>query len=73
LSRQLANCGKTAAANHIEHKLDAAFCDGHDLHPKSNIKNMSSDNPLTDKDRTPWLEQLRNHAIVKNSRASKSQ
>jgi len=65
LSRELADFGKTVTAKHFEHCLDAGFCDSPDLRPKSNIKNMSSDTPLTNKDQTPWLEQLRDHAIEK--------
>ncbi len=61
----VAGCGKTTVAKHLAHCLDAGFFDGDDLHPKSNIEKMSSGIPLTDKDRFPWLERLRDHAIEK--------
>lgn len=59
----VAGCGKTTVAEHLANCLGAGFCDGDDFHPKSNIDKMSSGIPLTDDDRLPWLERLRDHAI----------
>ena len=59
----VAGCGKTTVAEHLAHCLGAGFCDGDDHHPTSNIEKMSSGVPLTDEDRFPWLERLRDHAI----------
>lgn len=38
------------------------FIDGDGLHPKANIDKMASGQPLTDKDREPWLEIIRTKA-----------
>ena len=38
------------------------YIEGDDLHPQSNIDKMAAGHPLTDADREPWLELLRNTA-----------
>ncbi|MGC2628116.1 MAG: gluconokinase, partial [Candidatus Udaeobacter sp.] len=35
------------------------FIEGDDFHPPGNIEKMRSGHPLSDKDRWPWLERLR--------------
>lgn len=59
----VAGCGKSTIAEHLAKCLNAGFYDGDDLHPASNIEKMSQGIPLTDSDRLPWLEALRDHAI----------
>jgi gluconokinase len=42
--------------------LDLPYVEGDDLHPRSNIEKMSSEQPLTDSDREPWLKLIRTTA-----------
>ncbi|KAM7537755.1 hypothetical protein Aperf_G00000059882 [Anoplocephala perfoliata] len=57
-------CGKTTIASYIHHYINCIFIEGDELHSAENIAKMSSGIPLTDEDRQPWLESIRN-AIVK--------
>ncbi|GAA5168518.1 gluconokinase [Ornithinimicrobium tianjinense] len=50
--------GKSTVAELLVEQLGWDFCEGDDLHPRSNIDKMSSGQPLTDEDRWPWLEAL---------------
>ncbi|WP_340620903.1 gluconokinase [Xenorhabdus siamensis] len=61
--------GKSAVANGITRKLDAAFLDGDFLHPRANIKKMAEGHALNDDDRQPWLEAL-NDAIFAMQRTN---
>jgi gluconokinase/shikimate kinase len=40
----------------LAHRLRWPFQEGDDLHPESNIEKMRAGHPLSDQDRTPWLE-----------------
>lgn len=51
----VAGCGKSSVGQAIAEQIGAAFIDGDDLHPSSNIEKMSAGIPLTDQDRAPWL------------------
>jgi gluconokinase len=48
--------GKTGISRRIAKRLDRAWLDADDLHPKSNIEKMAAGFPLTDEDRWPWLD-----------------
>jgi gluconokinase/shikimate kinase len=48
--------GKTTVASMLAHRLRWPFQEGDDLHPESNIEKMRAGHPLSDQDRTPWLE-----------------
>ncbi len=54
----VAGCGKTSVGLAVADALGAAFIDGDDLHPASNIAKMSAGQPLTDADRAPWLAKV---------------
>ncbi|GAO49365.1 thermoresistant gluconokinase [Saitoella complicata NRRL Y-17804] len=58
-----ASCGKTSAAEAISQELRFTYLEGDDYHPPENIKKMSEGHALTDDDRWPWLERLREAAI----------
>ncbi len=62
----VAGCGKSTVGEAVADATGAAFIDGDNLHPASNIAKMSSGQPLTDDDRAPWLDKvgktLRDHA-----------
>ncbi len=51
----VAGCGKSSVGRALADRLDAAYVDGDDLHPTSNIEKMSAGMPLDDVDRAPWL------------------
>jgi gluconokinase len=51
--------GKTTVGKLLARELGWRFLEADDFHPASNLEKMRSGHPLTDKDRWPWLEQLR--------------
>ncbi len=52
-------CGKTTIAKLLAKNLNWQFFDADDFHPTANVKKMRNGIPLTDEDRTGWLESLR--------------
>jgi len=50
--------GKTSVGERLAASLGAQFLEGDAYHPEANIEKMSAGVPLTDEDRTPWLETL---------------
>jgi len=50
--------GKTSVGERLASSLGAQFLEGDAYHPEANIEKMSAGVPLTDEDRTPWLETL---------------
>ena len=55
----VSGAGKTTVGKLLARELGWRFIEGDDFHPAANIEKMRSGHPLTDKDRWPWLEQLR--------------
>lgn len=55
----VAGSGKSTIGRALAEALGRAFEEGDDHHPAENVAKMSSGIPLTDGDRTPWLESLR--------------
>ena len=60
----VSGCGKSTVARHLAIRLRARFRDGDELHPPQNIALMAEGTPLTDQDRWPWLEAVRDFARV---------
>lgn len=56
-------CGKSTFGTSLAQSLSIPFIDGDDLHPKSNVDKMSRGEALTDDDRLPWLQIIRQKAI----------
>jgi gluconokinase len=55
----VSGAGKTTVGKLLACKLGWHFLEADDFHPAANIEKMRSGHPLTDEDRWPWLEQLR--------------
>lgn len=55
--------GKTTVGQLLAQKLGWKFADADDYHPGSNVEKIRHGIPLTDEDRAPWLQHLR-EAIV---------
>ena len=55
--------GKTTVGTLLASKLGWEFADADDFHPQSNVDKIRHGIPLTDEDREPWLDHLR-EAIV---------
>lgn len=51
--------GKTTIGKLLAEQLGWQFYEADDFHPRANIEKMRSGRPLTDDDRWPWLECLR--------------
>jgi gluconokinase len=54
----VAGSGKSTLGKALARQLEWDFLDGDDFHPAENIAKMTAGIPLTDSDRTPWLEAL---------------
>jgi gluconokinase len=64
--------GKTTIAKLLAEQLGWQFYEADDFHPRDNIEKMRSGRPLTDEDRWPWLERLREqitHSITAKDNA----
>ena len=55
----VAGSGKTTVGQLLSRELGWAFADADDFHPAANVEKMSRGIPLTDEDRAPWLDALR--------------
>lgn len=51
--------GKTTVGRGLARELGWKFYEGDDFHPRSNVEKMARGVALTDEDRAPWLEALR--------------
>ena len=55
----VSGAGKTTVGKLLARELGWHFLEADDFHPAANIEKMRSGHPLTDEDRWPWLERLR--------------
>ena len=55
----VSGAGKSTVGRLIAARLDCPFRDADSFHPAANIEKMRRGEPLTDDDRRPWLETLR--------------
>ena len=55
----VSGAGKTTIGKLLATDVGWQFLEADDFHPAANIQKMRSGQPLTDKDRWPWLESLR--------------
>ena len=55
----VAGSGKTTLATLLTERLGWPYAEADEFHPAANIEKMSTGTPLTDQDRWPWLEAIR--------------
>ena len=55
----VSGAGKTTIGKKLAKELDWQFIEADDFHSEANIDKMRKGLPLTDEDRWPWLEKLR--------------
>ncbi len=55
----VSGAGKTTLGQLLADELGWKFYEGDDFHPQANIDKMHAGVPLTDQDRQPWLDSLR--------------
>lgn len=55
----VSGAGKSTVARAIADRTGAELVDADDLHPPRNIRKLAAGEPLTDDDRWPWLEAVR--------------
>lgn len=55
----VSGCGKSQVGAQLAHALGARFIEGDRFHPPENVAKMSAGVPLTDADRSGWLQALR--------------
>lgn len=56
--------GKTTVGKALTSQLGWTFVDADDFHPPANIAKMHRGAPLTDADRWPWLEAIRQRLLL---------
>ena len=59
----VSGAGKTTIGKLLAEQLGWRFYEADDFHPRANIEKMRRGRPLTDEDRWPWLELLREQII----------
>lgn len=55
----VSGAGKTTVGKLLARQLDWRFIEADDFHPVANVEKMHGGHPLTDEDRWPWLQRLR--------------
>jgi gluconokinase len=75
----VSGCGKSTVARLLSERLGWPMAEGDDFHSAANKAKMAAGAPLTDEDRGPWLESLRDwidrqpsHAIITCSSLKRS-
>lgn len=54
----VSGCGKSSLGEGLAERLGIPYRDGDDLHPPANVEKMRAGIPLTDDDRSPWLDRV---------------
>lgn len=54
----VSGCGKTTIGRALADRLGWQFLEGDALHPVANVAKMAGGTPLSDEDRTPWLQAI---------------
>jgi gluconokinase len=66
----VSGCGKSFIGDRLAQALGGVFADADDFHPSANIEKMANGIPLTDTDRWPWLDVLREQIVSHRSRTA---
>ncbi len=64
----VSGCGKSFIGELLAQALGGVFADADHFHPPANIEKMANGIPLTDSDRWPWLDSLREQIVLHRSR-----
>lgn len=67
----VAGSGKTTLALELTRRLGWPYAEADDFHPRGNLAKMAAGVPLTDEDRWPWLEAIRDW-LTGEARAGRS-
>lgn len=67
----VSGCGKTTAAKALQGYLNCPYAEGDEFHTQANRDKMGAGIPLTDEDRWPWLERLRDWMSVQAAQGAK--
>ena len=59
----VSGCGKTTLGQRLAESLEISYFEADSFHPQENILKMSRGEPLTDEDRRPWLESIRERIL----------
>jgi gluconokinase len=59
--------GKTLIGQRLSQQLGGTFADADDFHSDATREKMRAGTPLTDDDRWPWLERLRQHILAQRA------
>ena len=60
----VAGCGKSTVARLAAERLGCSFIEGDAYHPPANVEKMRRGEPLTDADRGPWLDAVRDRMVT---------
>jgi gluconokinase len=60
----VSGCGKSYIGDKLAKVLGGVFEDADDFHPPFNLEKMTNGIPLTDEDRWPWLQVLREQIVL---------
>jgi gluconokinase len=60
----VSGCGKTVVGRRVAEVWRAGFEDADDWHTPEAVARMAAGHPLTDEDRAPWLQRLREKIIA---------
>jgi len=64
----VAGCGKTTVGEALAARWGATFFEGDAFHPPENRAKMTRGEPLTDDDRWPWLQAIREAVVAAAAR-----
>ena len=67
----VAGSGKTTLADLLDDRLGRLYAEADEFHPQANIDKMAAGTPLTDEDRWPWLDAIRDW-LTEQTRAGRS-